>query len=131
MMCLYQFDSLLHKRLLMGSWMFNSTSIKRSSSKAMGVCKGGGVKFHRNDLSPAVLKIKAFKNLLWGIKCSSIFVGFLYVLLSLITKLFAFTNLILCFGQIKRHLMGAWMFNCTVPQSKGRPPKPWGSVRGG
>jgi len=72
--------------------MLINTSIDRSSSKAGG-CKGG-VKFDKIDLSPAVLKIKAIKCLLWGIKCSNIFWSFLYVLLSVVKKLIASTNLI-------------------------------------
>jgi len=52
--------------------MLNNTSINRSSFKTVGVCKGG-LTFDKNDLSPVVLKIKAIKCLLWGIKCSNIF----------------------------------------------------------
>jgi len=51
----------------MGAMTFSNTLINRSSSKAMEVCKRG-LKFDKNDLSPAVLKIWAFKSLLWGIK---------------------------------------------------------------
>ena len=56
--CLYQFrSSLSHvKRHLKGAMMLNKTSMNRSSSKAVGVCKGG-MKFDKNDLSPAVQKI--------------------------------------------------------------------------
>ena len=49
--------------------MINNTLMNRSSSKAEGAIKGGGLKFDKNDLTPAVLKIWAFKSLLWGIKC--------------------------------------------------------------
>jgi len=41
----------------MGAMMLNKTSINRASSKAVGVCKGGGLKFDKNDQSPAVQKI--------------------------------------------------------------------------
>ena len=76
----------------MGAMRLNNTSINRSSLTAVGVSKGE-LKFGKNDLSPAVQKMYAFKGLLWGIKCSNIFCSFLYVLLSVVTKLFAFTNL--------------------------------------
>jgi len=45
----------------MGAIMLINTSINRSSSKGVGVRKGG-LKFDKNDLSPAVLKM-------WTIKC--------------------------------------------------------------
>ena len=78
------------------------------------------MKIDINDLSPAVQKIYAFKGLLWGIKSSNIFCRFLYVLLSVVTKLFALT-ICLCLSQIKRHLMGAMMLKKTSidrPSSK-------------
>jgi len=51
--------------------MFNNVSINRDSFKAVGIgIRGGGLKFDRNDLTPAVLKIWAFLRLLWGIKSS-------------------------------------------------------------
>jgi len=80
--------------------MLTYTSINRLSSKAVGVWKGG-LKYDKNDLSPAVQKILAIKCLLWGIKYSNIFRTFLYVLLSFVTKLFAFTNIILSFRNYK------------------------------
>jgi len=76
--------------------MLINTAINRSSFKAVAVLKGG-LKINENDLSPAVQKIYAFKSLLWGIKYSNIFCNFLHVLLSVVTKLFAFTNLTLSF----------------------------------
>jgi len=41
----------------MGAMMLINTSINWSSSKAVGVCNGGGLKFGKNDLSPAAQKI--------------------------------------------------------------------------
>jgi len=77
----------------MGAMILIYTSINRSFSKAVGACKGGLI-FRKNDLSLAVLNIKAIKCTLWGMKCSNIFLSVPYVLLSVLTKLFAFTNLI-------------------------------------
>jgi len=60
--------------------MLNNTSINRSFFKAVGVRKEGGVNIDKNDLSPVVQKIYAFKSLL-GKKVLNIFLRFLYVLL--------------------------------------------------
>ena len=62
-------------------------SINRSSSKAVGVCKGG-LKFDKNDLSPGVLKgdpmplmgDKIFKYIL---KCSLRFTECVYEIICL------------------------------------------------
>ena len=53
--CVYQFYSFLHKlKASYGGYDVDEyTSINMSSSKAVGVCKGG-LKFDKNDLSPAV-----------------------------------------------------------------------------
>jgi len=53
----------------MGAMMLIYTSVNMPSSKAVGVCKGG-LKFDKNDLSPADQKILAIKCLLWGRKCT-------------------------------------------------------------
>ena len=78
--------------------MLINTSINRSSFKAVGVIKGG-VKFDKNDLSPAVLKIKAIQCLLLGVRYSNIFLGFLHVLLSAVAELFFFTTLVPSFTE--------------------------------
>ena len=41
----------------MGAMMLNNTSINRSSFNTVRVSKGGGLKFDKNELSPAVQKI--------------------------------------------------------------------------
>jgi len=55
--------------------MFDNILINRSSSKAVGVGKGG-LKFDKNNLSPAVQKIQAFKGIL-GNKCLKYFYVFI------------------------------------------------------
>jgi len=55
--------------------MFINTSINRSSFETVAVCKGGGLKFGKNDVSSAVQKIQAFKSLL-GNKCFKYFYVF-------------------------------------------------------
>jgi len=71
--CVYQFYSFLHKlKVSYEGYAVDEYTINRSSSKAVRVCMGG-LKFDKNDLSPAVQKILAIKCLLWGINCTNIF----------------------------------------------------------
>jgi len=64
--------------------MLINTSINRSSLEAVGVRKGG-LKIDKNDIYPAVQKTQTFKSLL-GNKVFEIFLRFLFVLLSMVTK---------------------------------------------
>ena len=81
------------KRHLMRAMMMNNTPINRSFSKPVGVCSGR-LKFVKKRPISSRLKDTGVRNLSWVITCLKVSLRFLYDLLSVVFKLFAFTNLI-------------------------------------